>query len=182
MGMKISAEDIYSVNNSSLKDAVVLFGRGCTGEIISQEGLLLTNQHCGFGQIQEHSSLEHDYLKDGFWAMNRADELPNQGLTVTFIIRMEDVTSKILPGLEQAKDESERQKMVDERSAQLIREAVATTHYQANVKPMYNGNEYYLFVTETFRDIRLVGAPPQTMGNFGKDTDNCLLFNTSDAS
>jgi hypothetical protein len=172
MGMKISAEDIYSVNNSSLKDAVVLFGRGCTGEIISKEGLLLTNHHCGFGQIQEHSSLEHDYLKDGFWAMNRADELPNQGLTVTFIIRMEDVTSKILPGLEQAKDESERQKMVDERSAQLIREAVGTTHYQANVKPMYNGNEYYLFVTETFRDIRLVGAPPQTMGNFGKDTDN----------
>ena len=172
MGMKISAEDIYSVNQSSLKDAVVLFGRGCTGEIISNEGLLLTNHHCGFGQIQEHSSLEHDYLKDGFWAMNRTDELPNQGLTVTFIIRMEDVTSKILPGLEQVKDESERQKMVDERSAQIVREAVGTSHYQGNIKAMYNGNEYYLFVTETFRDIRLVGAPPQTMGNFGKDTDN----------
>jgi len=172
MGMKISAEDIYAVNKSSLKDAVVLFGRGCTGEIISQEGLLLTNHHCGFGQIQEHSSLEHDYLMNGFWAMNRSEELPNKGLTITFIIRIEDVTAKITQGLNAVKDEAERESIVASRTAALVKEAIGTTHYEAFVRPMYNGNEYYLFVSETFRDIRLVGAPPQNMGNFGKDTDN----------
>ena len=172
MGMKMSAEDIYSVNKSSLKDAVVLFGRGCTGEIISAEGLLLTNHHCGFGQIQEHSSIEHDYLMNGFWAMNRSEELPNKGLSVTFIIRMEDVSDKITQGLNAVKDEAERESLVASRSALLVKEAIGTTHYEAFVKPMYNGNEYYLFVSETFRDIRLVGAPPQSMGNFGKDTDN----------
>lgn len=172
MGMKISAEDIYAVNKSSLKDAVVLFGRGCTGEVISAEGLLLTNHHCGFGQIQEHSSLEHDYLMNGFWAMNRTEELPNKGLTATFIIRIEDVTAKITQGLNMVKDEAERESLVATRSATLVKEAIGTTHYEAFVKPMYNGNEYYLFVSETFRDIRLVGAPPQSMGNFGKDSDN----------
>jgi hypothetical protein len=172
MGMKLSAEDIYAVNKSSLKDAIVLFGRGCTGEVISSEGLLLTNHHCGFGQIQEHSSLEHDYLMNGFWAMNRSEELPNKGLTVTFIIRMEDVTDRVTQGLNAIKDEAERESIVTARSAGLVKEAVGTTHYEAFVKPMYNGNEYYLFVSETFRDVRLVGAPPQSMGNFGKDTDN----------
>lgn len=172
MGMKMSADDIYSVNKSSLKDAVVLFGRGCTGEIISAEGLLLTNHHCGFGQIQEHSSLEHDYLMNGFWAMSRNEELPNKGLTVTFIIRIEDVTAKIIQGLNMVKDEAERESLVATRSASLVKEAIGSTHYEAFVKPMYNGNEYYLFVSETFRDVRLVGAPPQSMGNFGKDTDN----------
>jgi len=172
MGMKMSAEDIYAVNKSSLKDAIVLFGRGCTGEVISSEGLLLTNHHCGFGQIQEHSSLEHDYLMNGFWARNRSEELPNKGLSVTFIVRMEDVSDKITQGLNSVKDEAERESLVASRSALLVKEAIGTTHYEAFVKPMYNGNEYYLFVSETFRDIRLVGAPPQSMGNFGKDTDN----------
>lgn len=172
MGMKITAEDIYSVNKSSLKDAVVLFGRGCTGEIISPEGLLLTNHHCGFGQIQEHSTVEQDYLMNGFWAMSRSEELPNKGLTATFIIRIEDVTAKITQGLNTVKDEAERESIVTSRSALLVKEAVGTTHYEAVVKPMYNGNEYYMFVSETFRDVRLVGAPPQSMGNFGKDTDN----------
>jgi len=172
MGMKISAEDIYSVNKSSMKDGVVLFGRGCTGEVISKEGLLLTNHHCGFGQIQDHSSLDHDYLKDGFWAKNHADELPNPGLTVTFIIRMEDVTAKMIEGLDKITDESERENRITQRSMELVKEAVANTHYEALIKPMYNGNEYVLFVTEVFRDVRLVGAPPQSIGNFGKDSDN----------
>ena len=172
MGMKISAEDIYSVNKSSMKDGVVLFGRGCTGEVISKEGLLLTNHHCGFGQIQDHSSLDHDYLKDGFWAKNHAEELPNPGLTVTFIIRMEDVTARMIEGLDNITDETERENRITQRSMELVKEAVANTHYEALIKPMYNGNEYVLFVTEVFRDVRLVGAPPQSIGNFGKDSDN----------
>jgi hypothetical protein len=172
MGMKISAEDIYSVNKSSMKDGVVLFGRGCTGEVISKEGLLLTNHHCGFGQIQDHSSLDHDYLKDGFWAKNHSEELPNPGLTVTFIIRMEDVTARMIEGLDNITDETERENRITQRSMELVKEAVANTHYEALIKPMYNGNEYVLFVTEVFRDVRLVGAPPQSIGNFGKDSDN----------
>jgi len=172
MGMKLTAEDIYSVNKSSLKDAVVLFGRGCTGEIISPEGLLLTNHHCGFGQIQEHSTLENDYLMNGFWAMSRNEEIPNKDLSVTFIVRMENVTDRVTQGLNAVRDEAERESVVASRSAGLVKEAVGATHYEAFVRSMYNGNEYYLFVTETFRDVRLVGAPPQSMGNFGKDTDN----------
>jgi hypothetical protein len=174
MGMKISAEDIYSVNKSSMKDAVVLFGRGCTGEIISSSSLLLTNHHCGFGQIQDHSSLEHDYLKDGFWAKNHSEELPNPGLTATFIISMEDVTSKILDGMSNSLSEKEREELINTNSKKIIAEAIANTHYEGIIKSMYNGNEYVLFITEVFRDIRLVGAPPQSIGNFGKDTDNWM--------
>jgi hypothetical protein len=174
MGMKISAEDIYSVNKSSMKDAVVLFGRGCTGEVISKEGLLLTNHHCGFGQIQDHSSLDHDYLKDGFWAKNHQEELPNPGLSVTFIIRMEDVTARLIEGLDKTKDEAQREALVTQRVQQIVQEATANSHYKAIVKPMYNGNEYVLFVMEEFNDVRLVGAPPQTIGNFGKDSDNWM--------
>jgi len=174
MGMKISAEDIYSVNKSSMKDAVVLFGRGCTGEVISKEGLLLTNHHCGFGQIQDHSSLDHDYLKDGFWAKNHQEELPNPGLSVTFIIRMEDVTVRLIEGLDKTKDEAQREALVTQRVQQIVQEATANSHYKAIVKPMYNGNEYVLFVMEEFNDVRLVGAPPQTIGNFGKDSDNWM--------
>ena len=174
MGMKISADDIYSVNKSSMKDAVVLFGRGCTGEVISKEGLLLTNHHCGFGQIQDHSSLDHDYLKDGFWAKNHQEELPNPGLSVTFIIRMEDVTARLIEGLDKTKDEAQREALVTQRVQQIVQEATANSHYKAIVKPMYNGNEYVLFVMEEFNDVRLVGAPPQTIGNFGKDSDNWM--------
>jgi len=172
MGMKISAEDIYQINRSSLKDAVLQFGRGCTGELISNKGLLITNHHCGYGQIQQHSSLENDYLKKGFWAKNQSEELPNPGLTVTFIIRMEDVSAQILPGLDTASSEKIRENMVSSRSLALVQKAIDGTHYEAMVRPMYQGNEYYLFVTETFRDVRLVGAPPASIGNYGMDTDN----------
>lgn len=172
MGMKMTAEDIYSVNKSSMKDAVVLFGKGCTGEIVSNEGLLITNHHCGFGQIQDHSALDHDYLKNGFWAMDRSQELSNPGLTATFIIRIEDVTSQITNGMENVKDEAEREAMVGKRAIEIIKNATAGSHYEGSVKAMYSGNEYYLFVTEVFKDVRLVGAPPMTMGNFGKDSDN----------
>ncbi|MFN4123372.1 MAG: S46 family peptidase [Flavobacteriales bacterium] len=172
MGMKISAEDIYSINRSSMKDAVVLFGRGCTGELISGEGLLLTNHHCGFGQIQKHSSLENDYLKNGFWAMNRSQELTNPGLTVTFIVSIEDVTEQILKGVTVQMDERTREGIISANSIEITVKAKGSTHYEPVIKPMYNGNEYYLFLTETFRDVRLVGAPPSSMGNFGRDSDN----------
>ena len=172
MGMKISASDIYDINKSSMKDAVVLFGRGCTGELISNEGLLLTNHHCGFGQIQDHSSLENDYLKNGFWASDRSKELPNPGLSVTFIVRMENVTSKVVKDLKGVTDEAMRESLVAQLSTEIAKEATAGTSYEAIVKPFYNGNEYYLIVMEVFKDVRLVGAPPSSIGNFGKDMDN----------
>lgn len=171
-GLKLSAEDLYSINHASLKDAIVLFGRGCTGAVVSDKGLLLTNHHCGFGSIQRQSSLEHDYLTDGFWAMSLDEELPNQGLSVTFLVRMEDVTEKVLAAVKDGMNESERQQAIGEASKALIEEAVANTHYQAEVRPLFNGNQYFLHVTEVFKDIRLVGAPPSAIGNFGGDTDN----------
>lgn len=172
MGMKLSAEDIYSVNKSSLKDAIVKFGGGCTGEIISHNGLLLTNHHCGYGSIQKLSSLENDYLKDGFWAMSGSEELVNPGLTVTFIVRIEDMTQKVLGGLEASMTESARNAEIDSRIARLSAEAVKGTHYQAEIKPFFYGNEYYMIVTEKYLDVRLVGAPPSSIGKFGGDTDN----------
>ncbi|WP_243635868.1 S46 family peptidase [Hymenobacter edaphi] len=173
-GLKLSAEDIYSVNRGSLKDAIVQFGGGCTGEIISNEGLLLTNHHCGYGQIQQHSSVENDYLTKGYWAMTREQELPNPGLTATFIVRMEDVTGPVLQGIPAGIPEADREKIVLQRSAEVAQKAVAGTHYKAFVRPMFNGGEYYLFVTEVFEDIRLVGAPPSSIGKFGGDTDNWM--------
>jgi hypothetical protein len=172
MGLKLKAEDIYSINKSSLKDAVVQFGRGCTGEIVSNQGLLITNHHCGYGQIQQHSSLENDYLKKGFWAKSHQEELPNAGLTVTFIIRMEDVSKQIMEGFDTVLTEASREQLVASRSLDLVRQAIDGTHYEAVVRPMYQGNAYYLFVMEVFRDIRLVGAPPASVGNYGGDTDN----------
>ena len=174
MGMEISAEDIYSINHSSLKDAIVIFGRGCTAEIISDEGLLLTNHHCGFGSIQRHSSLEHDYLTDGFWAMEHSEELSNPGLTVTMLVRMEDVTLQVLEGVNDDMTEAKRDSIINDHIKKIKEEAVKDTHYQAKVKPFYYGNEYYLFVSETFKDIRLVGAPPSNIGKFGGDTDNWM--------
>ncbi|AYA36227.1 S46 family peptidase [Hymenobacter oligotrophus] len=173
-GLKLTAEDIYSVNRGSLKDAVVQFGGGCTGEIVSNEGLLLTNHHCGYGQIQQHSSVDKDYLTNGYWAMTREQELPNPGLTATFIVRMEDVTGQILQGLPANQPEAEREQTVQQRSAQVAQKAVAGTHYKAFVRPMFGGGEYYLFVTEVFEDVRLVGAPPSSIGKFGGDTDNWM--------
>jgi hypothetical protein len=173
-GLKLSAEDIYSLNQASLKDAIVLFGRGCTGAIVSDEGLLLTNHHCGFGSIQKHSAIEHDYLTDGFWAMSREEELPNPGLTVSLLVRMEDVTDKVLANVKAGMTEKERLESIDEAAKLLVTEATKDTHYQADVRPLFNGNQYFLYVTEVFKDVRLVGAPPSAIGNFGGDTDNWM--------
>lgn len=173
-GLKLSAEDIYSVNHGSIKDAIVLFGGGCTAEVISGDGLILTNHHCGFSAITDHSTLENDYLKHGFWAANRQAELRNAGLTATFVVRMEDVTELILPQLAVGLSESERRDAVGKLAAVLTDEAVAGTHYGAVVRPFNYGNSYYLIVTETFRDVRLVGAPPSSIGKFGGDTDNWI--------
>jgi tetratricopeptide (TPR) repeat protein len=173
-GLRITAEDIYSINNGSIKDAVVLFGGGCTAEVISASGLILTNHHCGFGQIAGHSSLENDYLKNGFWAANKAAELRNNGLTATFVVRMEDVTDRILAGLTGEMDETKRREAVAKLSEPLIAEAVKGTHYKAVVRPFNYGNSYFLIITETFRDVRLVGAPPSAIGKFGGDTDNWM--------
>jgi hypothetical protein len=174
-GFKLSADDIYNINQASLKDAVVLFGRGCTGEIVSEEGLLLTNHHCGYGQIQKHSSVEHDYLRDGFWAMNRDEELPNKGLTVSILERMEDVTDVILKGCTPDMDVKEREKVIERNRFNLINKVVTPkSGMQARVEALYYGNQYYLFVYKVFSDVRLVGAPPSSIGKFGGDTDNWM--------
>ena len=163
-GLKLQAEDIYSVNHASLKDAVVLFGGGCTGELVSDQGLLFTNHHCGYSCIQKHSSVEHDYLRDGFWAMNRAQELPNPGLTVRFLERMEDVTAVVLKGGK-----------IQENIGRLKEEAVkGGKGLVAQVEPLFYGNQYFLYVFREYRDVRLVGAPPSSIGKFGGETDNWM--------
>ena len=175
-GFKLSAEDIYSVNQASLKDAVVLFGSGCTGELVSDEGLLFTNHHCGYGYIQKHSSVEHDYLKDGFWALSRSQELPNPGLTVRFLERMEDVTALVLKGYKPGKmDEQDRAKIVRKNSDKLKELAVKEGNgLKASVEALYYGNQYFLFVFREYTDVRLVGAPPSSIGKFGGETDNWM--------
>ncbi|MCX6232368.1 MAG: S46 family peptidase [Bacteroidetes bacterium] len=174
MGMKITAEDIYSINHSSLKDAILLFGSGCTAEIVSNQGLIFTNHHCGYSSIQSHSSLEKDYLTHGFWAMKQSEELTNPGLTATMLVRMEDVTAKVLAVVNTTMTEDQRDKAIEKISKEIAQHAVKGTHYAASVKPFYYGNQYYLFVTEIFKDIRLVGAPPSNIGKFGGDTDNWM--------
>jgi hypothetical protein len=174
MGMRISAEDIYSINNSSMKDAIVLFGRGCTGEIVSDQGLLLTNHHCGFGQIQKHSSIENDYLTNGFWAMNKSEELPNPGLTVTMLVKMEEVTNLILEGITADMSEAQRTAKIRENTKKLTDNAAKESGLDVMVRPFYHGNEYYMFYNRIFKDIRLVGAPPSNIGKFGGDTDNWM--------
>ncbi len=173
-GFKLSAEDIYSVNKACMKDAVVKFGGGCTGEVISSDGLLITNHHCGYGLIQKHSTLEHDYLTYGFWAMSRSEELANPGLSVTFLKRMEDVTEQVLNGIKVGMDNNERDELINSNIGEIIKNAVAGTGYSAFVRPFFMGNQYFLFVNETFRDIRLVGAPPSSIGKFGGETDNWI--------
>ena len=174
-GFKLSAEDVYSVNQASLKDAVVLFGGGCTGEVVSDQGLLFTNHHCGYGYIQRHSSVEHDYLRDGFWAMNRDEELPCRGLTVSFLDRMEDVTQEILRGYDKSMTEVMRDSLVRVHSAELVKKAVeGGKGLRASVEALYYGNQYFLFVYKIYRDVRLVGAPPSSIGKFGGDTDNWM--------
>lgn len=172
LGMRMSAEDIYSVNRGSLKDAIVRFGGGCTGSIISSRGLLLTNHHCGYGQIQAHSSLEHNYLEEGFWAKDLSEELPNPGLSVTFIVSMHDVTERVLQGVSEDLEPRERQSRIDRNIAALRQDFPRQPHEEVQVRPFFQGNQYFLFVTVTYRDVRLVGAPPSSIGKFGYDTDN----------
>ncbi len=171
-GFKLQAEDIYSINKACMKDAVLSFGGGCTGEIISGEGLLITNHHCGRGYIQRHSSLEKDYIANGFWAMSQKEELPNPGLTVTILKRMENVTQKVLEGVTENMSPAERDKLIQSNAETIAGEAVNGTGYRASVRPFYMGNQYFLFVNEVFRDVRMVGAPPAAIGNFGSETDN----------
>jgi hypothetical protein len=174
MGMKITAEDIYSISKSSLKDAIVSFGGFCTGEVISAQGLLLTNHHCGFGAIQSHATLQNNYIDDGFWAMSMKDELPNANLFVTFIVSIDDVTAAVLTGVTPAMNESERQSQIDKNINELRNSAKRESYQSTMVRPFFEGNQYFLFVTETYNDVRLVGAPPSSIGNFGKDTDNWM--------
>jgi hypothetical protein len=172
MGMKMTAEDIYSINQGSLKDAIVHFGGFCTSEIISPEGLLLTNHHCGYGAIQEHSTLENNLLENGFWAENKAAEIPNSGLTATLIVRMEDVTGLVLANVTEEMDAAARQSAIDKAINEITSNTAKEDYQDATVRSFFEGNQYIMFVTVTYRDVRLVGAPPSSIGKFGADTDN----------
>ena len=174
MGFKLSAEDVYSVNHASLKDAVVLFGSGCTGEVISEDGLLITNHHCGFDQIQKHSSVVNDYLTNGFWAMNRSEELTNPGLTVRFLVKMEDITGQMATKLSDNSGTVSKLDTTTQNLERIKKEYLAGTGYSADIKPLFNGNQYFIYIYEVFKDIRLVGAPPVSIGKFGGDTDNWM--------
>lgn len=171
LGMKISAEDIYAVNKSSLKDAVPQFNGGCTAEVISDKGLILTNHHCGFDIIQNHSTVAHDYLQNGFWAYKMQDELSNKDLEVTFVIRIEDVTEKITEGIS-GLPEAEKQKKIQQNISELVKSSPKESWQENRVRTFYDGNQYLLFVVESYKDVRLVGAPPSSIGKFGSDTDN----------
>lgn len=173
MGFKLSAQDIYDVNNASMKDAVAVFGRGCTSEMISPEGLLITNHHCGYRQIQSHSTVENDYLTNGFWAMSRDEELPNPGLTVRFLEYMKDVTEEVLEGTE-GLSANEAAKKIKTNSQKIENEASENGKLMTQVKPLFYGNQYFLYVYKVFKDVRLVGAPPSAIGKFGGDTDNWM--------
>lgn len=172
LGMKISAEQIYSINKSSLKDAVPHFDGGCTAEVISDKGLILTNHHCGFDNIQSHSTVEHDYLTNGFWAYKMEEELPNKDLEVTFVVKIEDVTSKIVEGTASLTSEAEKQKKIQQNISELVKNSPKEAWQENRIKTFYDGNQYLLFVVESYKDVRLVGAPPSSIGKFGSDTDN----------
>jgi len=174
LGMKMTAKDIYDVNNASLKDAVPHFNGGCTSEVISNKGLLLTNHHCGYSQIQSHSSLENDYLENGFWAMSQKEELPNPGVTASFMVRIEDVTTQVMTGITPEMGEADKQKKIEENIAEIVRTSPKESWQENRVRTFYEGNQYMLFVVETFKDVRLVGAPPSSIGKFGSDTDNWI--------
>lgn len=173
-GMRITAKDIYDINNACLKDAIILFNQGCTGEFVSDQGLFLTNHHCGYHYITSNSTVEHDYLTHGFWAMSREQEIPCKGLTATRLVRMEDVTARVLDGVRDNTSEEERERIVKQNITILTTEAVAGTHYKAIIKPFYYGNQYFMYINEVFTDVRLVGAPPSNIGKFGGDTDNWM--------
>lgn len=175
LGSKLTAQDIYDVNNSSLKDAIGHFNGGCTSEVISDQGLILTNHHCGYSQIQSHSSLENDYLKDGFWAMTKVEELPNEGLFIEFIVSIHDVSDVVLKGITDSMTEKEKQSQISKNSNAAMKTWPRESWQDVKTKAFYEGNQYFLFVTERFEDIRLVGAPPTSIGKFGSDTDNWVF-------
>ena len=174
MGLHLTADELYSINHSSLKDAIVSLGGFCTAEVVSPEGLLFTNHHCGYAAIQEHSSVDHDYLTDGFWAMSKAEELPNEGLFVMFLNRMEDKTREVLGVVTADMDETARNAAISKKVEELRKEATDNGKYTVELKSFFNGNEFYMFVYQKFNDIRLVGAPPSSIGKFGGDTDNWM--------
>src|SRR5690606_20160173 len=171
-GLKLTAEEIYSINNSSLKDAIVQFNGGCTAEIVSGQGLVMTNHHCGYDAIAELSTPEHDYLTNGFWAKSLSEELKPRSLSVRFFVRMDDVTKRILDLVNDNMPEKERQKIIQQEIAKIERENSENGKYIVNVKSFYSGNEYYYFVYQDYEDVRLVGTPPNSIGKFGGDTDN----------
>ncbi len=171
-GLKLTADQIYNINSSSLKDAVIHFNGGCTSEIVSEKGLLLTNHHCGFGAIQSHSTVEKDYLKNGFWAKSLDEELMNQGMTATRIVRIDDVTSEVMEGLTEGMESAQYQMKIRENYGKIIKAATEDTHYEAEIESYDYGNSYFIIVKEVFKDIRLVGTPPNEIGKFGGDTDN----------
>ena len=173
-GFKLSAEDIYSVNQSSLKDAIIIFGGGCTGEIVSPEGLIFTNHHCGYGSIQKVSTTDHNYLQDGFWSKSKQEEIPIEGLTVKFLVRMDDVTTQMLEGVQDTMSEGQRAEVMSKNEEAITEEATKDNHYRAIVESYFAGNEFYLVVYEVFTDVRLVGTPPEAIGKFGADTDNWM--------
>lgn len=181
MGFRLTAEDIYSVNQPGIKDAIVGLGYAsspfrhfCSGEIVSPQGLLITNHHCGFGAIQAHSSVEHDYLSDGFWAYKMEDELTNPGMTASILDRMEEVTDRVKAVLRDDMSEDEREMAIDSISKVIVKEAEEGSDAKAQVISMFEGNQYFLFLYTVYKDVRLVGAPPQSLGKFGGDTDNWM--------
>ncbi len=174
MGFELDASDVYNPDSASIKDAVVIFGGGCTGEMISDEGLVLTNHHCGYGSIQALSSVEHDYLKNGFWAMNRTEELPAEGLSVTFIRDIFDVTDRVLASVNDSLSQFKYRVTVDSTMKAIKEEYEEKTNLDVVVKSFYSGNQYFAFVTEKYLDVRLVGTPPSSIGKFGADTDNWM--------
>jgi hypothetical protein len=173
-GLHLSAEEIYSINHSSLKDAIVIFGNGCTGEFVSPNGLLFTNHHCGYSAIQSQSTLDHDYLINGFWATRYEEELPSPGLTARFLVSIQDITNAVLAGVKDNMTETAREEKIKENSKKIELSNTKGTQYEARTISFFNGNEYYLFLYEVYKDVRLVGAPPSSIGRFGADTDNWM--------
>ncbi|MGJ1286921.1 S46 family peptidase, partial [Sphingobacterium spiritivorum] len=171
-GLKLTAEEIYSINNSSLKDAIVQFNGGCTAEIVSNQGLVFTNHHCGYGAIAELSTPENDHLTNGFWAKTKAEELKPKSLFVRFFVRMDDVSKRILGLVNDKMTEKEREKIINQEIAKIQTENSEGGKYVVSVRSFYNGNEYYYFVYQDYTDVRLVGTPPNSIGKFGGDTDN----------
>jgi hypothetical protein len=173
-GLRLTAEEIYSINHSSLKDAIIMFGGGCTGEIVSPNGLIFTNHHCGYGSIQSHSTVDHDYLTDGFWATRYEEELPTPGLTARFLVSIQDITAAALAGVKETMTEAERLDKIKENTKKIELSNTKGTQYDARTISFFNGNEFYLFLYEVYKDVRLVGAPPSSIGKFGADTDNWM--------